>query len=121
MKFFFLILIIIFVTACSSNKDNSSSSCSPTKSLFSNWTSRTTGNTYFLAGAGFNQSITVQFGPGACSDARGDFVFFALPDNFVGFYDCSDTVLEETAVWDVSCNNVMSLTYTSNGQTEFFD
>jgi hypothetical protein len=117
MKIIFLILTLSLVSC----GKNSSSSCSPSKKLMSTWTSRETGNVFMMSNCTIGSVCEVKFGSGACDDDRGDFLILVQANGTAIMGNCEgDTVLDR-ATYKVSCDNLLSITYESSGETEVFD
>lgn len=116
-----LITLLMALSLVSCGKSGGGKSCSPTKALMSTWTSRSTGNVFNMSGCTIGSVCTVKFGPGACDDNRGDFLMYVNSSGRAIMGNCGATQELDRASYKLSCSNVLSLKYDSNGVTEIFD
>ena len=115
--YIFSSLSFITLTSCSS-----SSNCQASKSIFSTWTSREAGNPVFMMqGCDFEVNCQVLLGPEPCDDGRGDFTVFIRNNGRLGLSNCADTVTLDGANWSIGCDNLLRITYDSDGSVEVFD
>ena len=126
MPFFFnfndmkyLILISLVLLGCGENEVGGGCP-SPTKDIFSPWTSLISGNTHRMQNCELHTDCHIKFGPGVCNDLRGDYTIW-ISDSFMIFTDCANITLLDTADWEISCQNILKITYDSNGSTARFD
>jgi hypothetical protein len=99
-----------------------SSSCSPSKSIFSTWTSRERDNpVYLMQSCSYNRNCQVLFGSAPCNDSRGDFTVFISNNGTMGFSNCADTIGLDSATWSIGCDNLLRIRYSSDNSTEVFE
>lgn len=120
-----MILLLLILTSCGSGNDGTAAgaaaSCSATKSVFSTWTSRTSGKIYLMQAGSFNTNLQVMFGSAPCSDGRGDFTIYIQPNGRLGLSNCADTSSSGGANWTIGCDNLLKITYDSDSSVEIFD
>jgi hypothetical protein len=119
MKHLSILLVILTLASC--GKKSSSSSCSPTKKAMSTWTSRNTGTTYDMAACRLNSICEVKYDTGPCDSARGDFKMIAYSDGQVIFGNCAGDSLIDSGTFKVSCENLLSIKYDSDGSIAIFE
>ena len=116
------ILLLLFLSSCNGGGGGGSSSCSPSKTIFSTWTSRAPGNPIFLMqSCSYNTNCQVLFGSAPCNDSRGDFNVYIMNNGRMGFSNCADTTALDGADWSIGCDNLLRLKYDSDGSTEVLE
>jgi len=81
--------------------------CSPAKDLFSKWTSRSTNVVYPLQSCEFEVYCQA-----------GDDTLWFQEDGFFLVFGNGDLDIGE---WEISCRDILSMTYDSTGSTTRFD
>jgi len=111
------LLIALLAIGCGEDEEM----CSSTKDLFSTWTNRVTGTIYLLQDCDFGTNCQITFGAGACDDIRGDFTIWFNEAGDVFTSNCADSIYLDSGTWEVSCENILSLTSDLDGSVNTLD
>lgn len=115
------LVVLILLSGCGNSDSGGAPPCSPSKEVFSTWTSRESGAVYDMSNCAFGVNCQVLFGSGSCDDNRGDFTIFVESDGRLGLSNCADTASIDGANWSIDCSNTLVLEYDSDKNIERFD